>query len=234
MDTSLQLPQPNHRLLASLENWALALKTQGVDKETTSRDSLLKIQELSSEQIESLIEYAQANANIINSFNSTERVLEKSLLLKALNYFGLIADDGIWNVMEDNSVVEIYGPNMKQLYRSVNFYQYSSYSLLDLAAFEWFYLWDRPRAVTEQMMKAAHAVLMNFVPVQKIDIPVHVMREIRDTGLSGKFIPRAILFSPGYVGSVRMPLSSAPVGFMCTSKGEVLAVGKDTFEIGLC
>ena len=234
MESSLQLPQPDQRLLASLESWALALKTQGVEKETTSRDSLLKIQELNQEQIESIIEYAQANANIINSFNTNERVLEKSLLLQALNYFGLIADDGIWNVMDQDSVVEIYGPNMKQLYRSVNFYQYSSYSLLDLAAFEWFYLWERHRSVTEQMMAVAQSVLQEFVPVKKIEIPVHFMREIRNTGLSGKFVPRAILHTPGYVGSVRTPLSSAPVGFMCTAKGEVLAVGKDTFNIGLC
>ena len=233
MEPSLQLPQPNQRLLASLENWAQALKTQGVEKEITSRDSLLKIQELDEAQVEAIIEFSQANADIINSFHSKERVLEKSLLLKALNYFGLVADDRIWNVMDDDSVVEIYGPNMKQLYRSVNFYQYSSYSLLDLAAFEWFYLWDRPKAVTEMMMVQAKQVLAEFTPVMPMTAPVHYMREIRDTGLSGKFVPRAILFSPGHVGSVKMPLSSAPVGLMCMSKGDVIAVGNDTFKVGI-
>ncbi|MNT65143.1 hypothetical protein D3C72_2031010 [compost metagenome] len=136
--------------------------------------------------------------------------------------------------MDEDTVVEIYGPNMIQLYRSVNFYQYSSYSLLDLSAFEWFVLWDRPRAVTEKLMNVAHEVLTDFVPLRKLDLPIHILREIRDTGLTGNFIPRAVLHKPGFVASVRTHLSSAPVGLVFMSKGDVIAIGDETLKIGCC
>jgi hypothetical protein len=226
----------NQQVLKSLEGFAEALKNRDIHKSVYSTKSLLQLSELSQEQKNQIIQFADTSRTILEMVGdfSDEENLERELFRKALQYFGLLVDESLWDVIAKDMVVEIYGPNMIQLYRSINFYQYTSYSLLDLSAFEWFILWDRPRVILDRLMKLAIQLLETNIPLMACDIPQHILREIHDTGLTENFVPRAVLHRFDYVASLTAVPGGPPVGFVCVSRGEIVAEGKDTSSFGIC
>jgi hypothetical protein len=128
-------------------------------------------------------------------------------------------------------VIEIYGHDMIQLYRSLTFFQYCGYSLLDISVFEWYVLWERPRMVVDKMIDYAKVYLTTKHPTAKFDVPRHVLRETMDTGLTSPFNVRACIVDFKNIASLSKGLSPEPGGFICTATGEIIAEGSDALNI---
>jgi hypothetical protein len=154
---------------------------------------------------------------------------ELHLLVKSLEKHGFQLNLDFIKTIEKDQIVEFYTEDMIQLYRSFNFYKITGYSLLDISLHEWYVLWERPRQVLESLAGELAETLQTHIPVKEFNTRKHIVREILNTSKSEEFKPRASLLTPIRLGSLN-PSQFSPSqkkGFICTSRGEVLAIGKE-------
>jgi hypothetical protein len=133
--------------------------------------------------------------------------------------------------LEDGHVIEIYGEEMIQLYRSLSFFNYCGYSLLDISINEWFVLWERPKQVIQAMNDHVREAFSQNIDAKKLQIPRHVLRETMNTGDTVPFVPRACLVEFQYIGSLRKSPLGNPCAFICSASGEVIATGSEAMSI---
>lgn len=238
LDPSQILGNPaNERLMESLGRFAAKIGEYGYKVPVSSKQSLIKLGEIPDGK---KVEIAQAFdlwlqwIDPAEDGDSAERT-EKAFLKRALQHYGFHVGEEFWTTFNEDQFVQIYGEDMIQLYRSLNFFNVCGYSLLDISVFEWYVLWDRPRRILDEMFRCSREVLDKNIPVIKFDAPRHVLRETYDTGLSDMFVPRASLVDFCYIASVtKSPLAGAPPrGFVCTTTGHIIATGDEALRIQL-
>ncbi|MBK9294410.1 MAG: hypothetical protein IPM57_08180 [Oligoflexia bacterium] len=164
---------------------------------------------------------------------SNEHELEQKLLKKALDYYKLKTSEEFWKSLKNGDLIEVYGQEMVQLYRSLSFFKYSGYSLLDLSVHEWYVLWERPSMAQEKMQEYANKALSNDIKLEKFLVQKHILREIYDTGKTEPFAPRAILVEFKNISSLKNSYSNIDeiAGFICTSRATKIAEGEDAKNI---
>ena len=150
---------------------------------------------------------------------------------KALRFFGLKVDSSYWKTVADDHILEIYGLEMKQQNRSLNFFKFSGYSLLDIAVFEWFKLWERPKLIIESLMKESAEVIQNRIPVKSSAVPKHLLLEVMNSNEQALFRPRACEMKFHNYGVVTDALTGETKGIICSASGQVIARGGDTFRM---
>lgn len=229
----------SQQVLSTLAAFAKQIAYYGYTVRVYSESALSKLETLPPDRKQSIISFYENWCQWIspegigptNPENS--EILDKTFLKRALEYYGLEVSDEFMKTIDSETVVEIYGHDMVQLYRSLNFFNASGYSLLDLSVHEWYILWERPRMVTEKMMEYAKDVLTQAVPLTKFVTPKHVLRETYDTGQTQPFVPRAALVETLNIGSLtyKNTFNRPPGGFICTMKGSVIAVGDEAISI---
>jgi hypothetical protein len=182
---------------------------------------------------------------IINGFQSMEDImgeepapatdlhnLETTYIKRALSQFGMRVDDEFWNILEHGDAVEIYGDDMIQRYRSFNFYNFTSYSILDLVVNEWYVLWERPQSVLTDLIQLANDTISgkkigpNFINL------THLIRENHDSGATQPFEPRILEVKLKYSMPLYKSVGKTPNGFIVTSSCNVVSVGSDVFNVG--
>jgi hypothetical protein len=138
-------------------------------------------------------------------------------------------DEQFLKTIETDQIIEIYNEEMIQVYRSLNFYKITGYSLLDISLYEWFVLWDRPRQAMESIGAEVIEALKSNIPVKSFQTQTHLVREIFNASKSEHFEPRAALLTPVRLGTLKPKAFSTnkKKGFICTSTGEVIAIGRD-------
>lgn len=152
-------------------------------------------------------------------------------LRKALDRLGLYVDENFWSTLSNDHVVEIYGEHMIQLYRSLNFFDTCGYSLPDLAAHEWYHLWERPKIVLEELISGANEVISKGLPTFKPNIRKHLIKEILNTTATEPFIPRALVVDFVAVACLRCIKTNEPKGLVLTSTVNVVALGAESEKI---
>lgn len=150
---------------------------------------------------------------------------------KALRFFGLKVSSSYWKTVAKDQILEIYGLEMKQQYRSLNFFKFSGYSLLDIAVFEWFKLWERPKLVIDNLMKESAEVIQNRLPVMSSAVPEHLLLEVMNSNEQVLFQPRACEMKFHNYGVVTDAVTGETKGIICSASGHVIARGGDTFRI---
>lgn len=238
LEPDLILNDPeNTQLLMTLLDFSQKLKRYGFDVKVCTTAALMKLNEIDSAKKTEIRNYFENWGRWIEPDASETGVLEvdleqeKVFLKRALDHYGLWIDDEFWKSMRHGQVVEIYSPNMVQLYRNIHFFQYSSFSLLEISIFEWFHLWQRPKLIQEAMMKSARAVLDKMIPILAYDVPRHVLRETKIPGVQSDHDIVACLVQFKNVGSVRRGLDRTPAGAIATSEAEIIAVGDEARQI---
>ncbi|MCM0605937.1 MAG: hypothetical protein KA715_07580 [Xanthomonadaceae bacterium] len=188
-------------------------------------ENLSKVAQLKKEQ---LISDFDCWSQWIEPLDPTKSYENEITLLKlALEKNGFAADEEFIKQISKDDIVEFYNEDMIQLFRSFNFYKITGYSILDISTLEWFKLWERSQQVLEGLGGELMATLAEYIPVKSFDTKAYTVREIYNSSNSAAFKPRASLLTPVKLGSLK-PLTTSihrKKGFICTSKGEVLAVG---------
>lgn len=106
---------------------------------------------------------------------------EIDILKGVLRDLRLIVDDGIWEKIEKDDIIEIYNRDVIQIYRSISHMNLCGYTLLDVLTHEFYELYERSLPINEQMMEATLKVLSGEQPGGfglTGMIPKHLMREI--------------------------------------------------------
>lgn len=227
----------NERLLVALNRFKNILAGLGYRVRAYTEGSLRRLATISPEK----------KAQIISSFENRCSWLEpvdprlpsedkeKIFLKRALDHYGLEASDDFWKTLGHGQIVELYGDDMVQLYHTSQFYDITGYSLLDLSVYEWFVLWDRPKYAMEKMMESVRSVLNEYIPVQRVPIPSHLIREIHHTSFTEPFEPRSAMAEFLYIGSLREKKSTSQgtsqKGLILSSRGKLLSVGEEALAI---
>jgi hypothetical protein len=224
----------NERLLSAVTRFAKLLSRLGYMVNPYSETSLKKLSETSAEKKSQITSYYE---NSLQWMEPDPQLpfedMENLFLRRALDHYGLEASEEFWRTMENGQIIELYGEDMVQLYRNSHFYAITGYSLLDISLYEWFLLWDRPKHAMEQVAEHAKRVLTTYVPVQKFSVPKHIIREIYQSNLTEPFVPRAQMADFLYIGSLRASRADARLqkGLICSSYGEVIAVGSEALSV---
>lgn len=83
----------------------------------------------------------------------------KSLTEYAIRKWNISCSSIVTNMIEPHDVVEIYRYDNYQIFRSLNFLSYTTYSLQELTAFSWFELYKREMIYTGQIYTAAQKIV---------------------------------------------------------------------------
>lgn len=110
----------------------------------------------------------------------------------------LFAKDPIDNLLRNDYMVEAYNLDNIQIFRSINFFDYCNYSILDLLAREWMELYERLSSVTESIFGEISAML-TVKEFRNFETPAHVMKE-RDANPCGVFRTKGVFCCPLYSG----------------------------------
>lgn len=234
---TLRMPDPvETQLIASLIEGSFALARYGIRVPATSPKGLEKLSTLS----------PQAKADLLAAWRlwlgwvrpaiteqgtmEVNRHQERRFAEKALAHFNLRAHSDFWETLRDGQIIEIYGLDMIQLYRSLSFFKFCGYSLLDISVHEWYVLWDRPKRAIELLVDYTQRALSQDIPCESFTLPRHIIRESYSTGLTEMFTPRAYLAEFKHFGTLT-DADGRPAGIICTSEGEFLAEGDAAFDI---
>jgi hypothetical protein len=152
-------------------------------------------------------------------------------LKNALKFFGLRLEEEFWTKLSSDDVIEIYNPNMIQLYRSLNFYNKTGYSLLDLVMNEWYVLWERPAKALEEVAKAGLDAVNGAKGLSKMTIKKHIIKEIYNTGATEPFEPRCLTVNFKYIAPLYKSVTSNIEAFIVTTECSLLTVGQGVYDL---
>jgi hypothetical protein len=241
--TSVNLVSINNeidiKLINALEQFSEKLKKFGLEVPAVSSKALVKLNEISDEKKHQIINYYFNWLSWLELATDQENEVQKDSIINEVNYaknslkhYKLSVDDNFWKTLENNHVIEIYGTEMVQLYRSFNFFKYSGYSLLDIAVFEWFNLWERPKKIVEMLFEEVSLVMSKVINFKKCNIPSHILREVMNTGDTLDFTPRACLIEFKNIAVLKNSTGEC-AGFICSAVGTVIARGSNVSKIGM-
>ncbi len=97
----------------------------------------------------------------------------------AISTLKLKVHESVFKSIGMGDVIEIYGMDFIQVYRSFSFMKYCGYSLLDLLLYQFPELYERSPYLTDMIVEEAKKVLASSDQSYHslADIPVHVLRE---------------------------------------------------------
>ncbi|MFL5814654.1 MAG: hypothetical protein ACJ763_13850 [Bdellovibrionia bacterium] len=228
------LDSVNRRLVEAATRFAILLNRMGYPAQAYSESALQKVTVTPAPQKELIASHLESWSEWIEPLDPSKSYdNEISLLLRALAKHGFDLDEEFFKTIEKDQIIELYDEDMIQLYRSFNFYKITGYSILDISLYEWYVLWDRPRQSLESIGAELQEALKTYIPVKPFQTKTHLVREIFNAAKSENFKPRAALLTPVRLGTLMpKPFSTNnKKGFICTSTGEMIAIGKDAQNI---
>jgi hypothetical protein len=232
--TDILLDPANRRLIEAATRFAVLLDRMGYPAQAYSESALQKMAVTPNFQKELIASHLESWSEWIEPLDPSKSYEnEIALLMRALGKHGFDLDAEFFKKIEKDQIIEFYDEDMIQLYRSFNFYKITGYSILDISLYEWYVLWDRPRQAMESIGAELQEALKTHIPVKDFQTKTHLVREIFNAAQSKSFKPRAALLTPVRLGSLKPRMFSAnkKKGFICTSTGEMIAIGKDAENI---
>lgn len=226
-------------LIETLENFSILASRYGYSVHPYSARSLQKLSTLPEERKISIRLFYENWISWIEPEDSSTHEIqidlekEKSFLKRALDHYNLRVHDDFWATLQTGQLIEIYGTDMVQIYRNLEFLRYCSYSLLDISVFEWYNLWTRPTQILEAMLKCAEQAMNHPTPVLPYSVPRHVLRETQPATLDEPQPRIACLVDFHHIGSVfnKFGFDLSPRGAIATSSGEIISIGDEASKI---
>ncbi len=80
------------------------------------------------------------------------------------------------DLIENDHMVEAYSLDNVQIFRSINFFDYCNYTILELLSCEWFVLYERLESVTKIIFDQVKLCLEAEKPI-RLNVPTHIMQE---------------------------------------------------------
>ncbi len=156
-----------------------ALSEMGVNTATSSRASYDKLLELPEEELKKRIARLQLIRSALKERKvATSGTAEADNLKRVLDGLKLSAKVDLTKIIKKGVIIEIYDPSGFQLYHNLEWLQYSSYSVLDVLAYPFSELFERPSFVTQRIWQYGLDMLSAEDPkARKMNIPPHIVRE---------------------------------------------------------
>jgi len=114
-------------------------------------------------------EIVRERADITNNTFVLKRWLQ-NLKLSTLNE--------IYERIEDDNIVEVYNAQGVQVFRSIQFFYFCNYDLLDVETRAWNELYERHELINNRLFEIVYDLFASPNKVFNIDVPPHPMREV--------------------------------------------------------
>jgi hypothetical protein len=120
----------------------------------------------------------------------------RSTAWAAIRELGLRPPSNLFEHLEEGDFFEIYTPEHIQIFRSLNFFYLTSYSLEDIFSYAWDELYSRSEVVTKEMFDSVSKVMNGERQgLVKTDFPLHIVIDKFSPGKEWSLI-RHKLFAP--------------------------------------
>lgn len=107
-----------------------------------------------------------------------------TFLWRALRKLGLIPRSDLFELLDNDSVIEIYSNENIQLFRNLNFFKYCSYTFEELHSREWWFNYERDNSITQKVFEyGAKFFDGELTENMQLNIPTHIVREINSHDL---------------------------------------------------
>lgn len=100
------------------------------------------------------------------------------LVRKALEYYGFSFHEDVFTLIETGHVVEFYNMTHFQMFRTFNYFEYSSYTIEDMYCRPWFTLYERDQQINEKLLALGTPILLSDVKgPTHLDVGAHLITE---------------------------------------------------------
>ncbi|MGZ3694763.1 MAG: hypothetical protein ACXWQO_11310 [Bdellovibrionota bacterium] len=166
-------------LIAEIEAFVLLLKNYDIEVELSSGKAIAAWAQLTE----------SAKADIFKRFSTYHRNCSElhgsgislrdnnAVLAHCLKRANLFSKQSLRGFVEDKHMVEVYNLDNIQILRSINFFDYCNYSIMDLLARDWMNLYERLSSMTASIFREIHEIVA-AKETRTFQTPAHVMREI--------------------------------------------------------
>ena len=213
------------QILAKLQNQQLKDSVPAV---VPSDEAVERFAKLSNEQqnqilsnISTFIQICEAEVEQAIDMRSREMARVKA----ALKRWSLRpANDSLYDLVNENEIVEIYNLQSIQLYRNMYFFKVCSYSLLDLAVTPWQELYDKPKSAIDATNKLVETLFTSGDKPIPYGLPTYIQKENR------KFLKslKTVEVTPKFLMPLFNDESGKPAGVFSTYAGHVIAEGEES------
>ncbi len=169
-----------HQFRVLAENFCHLIESEGLLVRPYQLASMPFFQALNEDEQSLAIVHLQNYLEICRSTIAEGSSLrdERALVAKALEHFQLDMDSRVFQGGSGSMVYEFYALSQTQYFRTVNFFEFTSYTIEDLYSRSWFNLYSRDDDITRKLLGFAHQIVtgQQQTPIAP-DIPEHFMIE---------------------------------------------------------
>lgn len=183
----LNATQNTREYIFFLDSFAKNIKVHEVEIQPYSKESLQKFLSLPQERQEMAMTHFYSYVDLVGGADVfpikdkiPKDVTEQDLLRLCSRKLEIRFSDDIYGKITDEDIVEVYTKDLIQIYRSLRFFNLSSYDLLELLSYEFHELYERSFQVNSYLFEAGQKLINrdpSLAPVDLSFIPKHVMRE---------------------------------------------------------
>lgn len=135
--------------------------------------------QLTAEQKSSVLEHLQSYLDICRKVRAKKHSLKETAFFvrTALEYFDFRVDENVFDSINTHTMVEFYSLNHTQIFRTLHFFEYSSYTLEDIYCRQWIHLYDRDPAVSQEFLSCAESMIRDGKELIVPEIGEHFLVE---------------------------------------------------------
>lgn len=135
--------------------------------------------QLTEEQKSSVLQHLQSYLDICRMVRAKKHSLKETTFFvkTALEYFGFEVDKKVFDSIDLDTMVEFYSLNHTQIFRTLHFFEYSSYTLEDIYCRQWIHLYDRDPGVSQEFLRCAESLVLGSEQIIVPDIGEHFLVE---------------------------------------------------------
>lgn len=135
--------------------------------------------QLTTEQKDTVLQHLQSYLDICRTVRLRKHSLKETpyFVRTALEYFGFQVDETVFESIDTDTMVEFYSLNHTQIFRTLHFFEYSSYTLEDIYCRQWIHLYDRDLAVSQEFLRCAELMIKGGAQVMVPEIGEHFLVE---------------------------------------------------------
>lgn len=110
-----------------------------------------------------------------------------------LDRLGLKVHPEFYESFSEGDVVEVYDSQSIQIFRNLEFFETTCYSLTELLTIEWYHLFERPEACLKPMLAVVKEILGGKVSLFRPQFKPHVIKEIMATPVQYVYVEFRLL-----------------------------------------
>lgn len=154
-------PSVLSELTIEMELFANSIQSMGLNCKATHTNYLLLKERLSNVNCIEFIKYFKLQNLVVQQIVKEQVFGTKDQVRLFCSFFGSEPDGMEMEKIDQDDLAEIYNRDNQQIFRSINFFKYCSYTLEELITIPWYNLYSRNRFIHERLVEIATNTFAN-------------------------------------------------------------------------